>query len=72
MKANKSSRNRFVANYFDGTKAFVKENWELIKQGAGLLALRTWFLVRSRRSRLHCAIQGKDLTFFSDSGRSCL
>jgi len=39
------NRNMFVANYFDGTKAFVKENWELIKQGAGLLALRTWFLV---------------------------
>ncbi|KAF8416051.1 hypothetical protein L210DRAFT_3429979 [Boletus edulis BED1] len=39
------NRNRFVANYFDGTKAFVGENWELIKMGAGLLALRTWLLV---------------------------
>lgn len=45
IKANQCSRNRFVANYFDGTKAFVKDNWELIKQGAGLLALRTWLLV---------------------------
>jgi len=41
-------RNKFVANYFDGTKAFVKENWELIERGAGLLALRTWLLVSSR------------------------
>ncbi|KAF9239298.1 hypothetical protein BU15DRAFT_11753, partial [Melanogaster broomeanus] len=39
------NRNRFVANYFSGTKAFVTENWKLIKQGAGLLALRTWLLV---------------------------
>ncbi|KAF8136975.1 hypothetical protein EV363DRAFT_1445899 [Boletus edulis] len=44
-KAKQCSRNRFVANYFDGTKAFVGENWELIKMGAGLLALRTWLLV---------------------------
>ncbi|KAF8449147.1 hypothetical protein L210DRAFT_2648874 [Boletus edulis BED1] len=29
MKANQCSRNRFIANYFDGTKAFVKENWVL-------------------------------------------
>ncbi|KAG6379735.1 hypothetical protein JVT61DRAFT_10269 [Boletus reticuloceps] len=41
------NRNRFVANYFDGTKTFVRENWELIKLGAGLLALRTWLLVGS-------------------------
>lgn len=26
---------------------FIKENWELIKQGAGLLALRTWLLVKT-------------------------
>ncbi|KAF8838931.1 hypothetical protein BDN67DRAFT_824590 [Paxillus ammoniavirescens] len=37
--------NRFVANYFNGTKAFVTENWQLIKKAAGLLALRTWLLV---------------------------
>ncbi|KIJ14576.1 hypothetical protein PAXINDRAFT_115917 [Paxillus involutus ATCC 200175] len=39
------NRNRFVANYFNGTKAFVTENWQLIKKAAGLLALRTWLLV---------------------------
>ncbi|KIK77463.1 hypothetical protein PAXRUDRAFT_834978 [Paxillus rubicundulus Ve08.2h10] len=39
------NRNRFVANYFNGTKAFVTENWQLIKTAAGLLALRTWLLV---------------------------
>ena len=63
MKANKSSRNRFVANYFDGTKAFVKENWELIKQGAGLLALRTWFLVSICLYRA-IQLEGKVLTCF--------
>ncbi|KAG8216511.1 hypothetical protein J3R82DRAFT_6627 [Butyriboletus roseoflavus] len=39
------NRNKFVANYFDGTKVFINQNWRLIKQGAGLLALRTWLLV---------------------------
>lgn len=38
-------RNKFVANYFNGTKEFVEDNAELIKRGAGLLALRAWLLV---------------------------
>lgn len=67
VKTNNCSRNRFVANYFDGTKAFVKDNWDMIKQGAGLLALRTWLLVRCR------AIQAMVILMcFSDSCRSCL
>lgn len=39
------NRNKFMANYFNGTKAFVKENWKMIHQAAGLTALRTWLLV---------------------------
>ncbi|KAL4073283.1 hypothetical protein V8B97DRAFT_2005937 [Scleroderma yunnanense] len=39
------NRNKFVANYFDGTKAFVKEYRKMIHQAAGLSALRTWLLV---------------------------
>ncbi|KAH7882375.1 hypothetical protein F5I97DRAFT_355505 [Phlebopus sp. FC_14] len=38
------NRNKFVAHYFNGTKSFVKENWQMIRQGAGLLALRAWLL----------------------------
>lgn len=45
VKPNNCFSNRFVANYSEGTKAFVRENWDMIKQGAGLLALRTWLLV---------------------------
>ena len=40
-----SSRNKFVANFFNGTKSFIKENWRMIHQAAGLAALRTWLLV---------------------------
>ncbi|KIJ61407.1 hypothetical protein HYDPIDRAFT_96506 [Hydnomerulius pinastri MD-312] len=39
------NRNKFVANYFNGTKSFITENWQMIQKGAGLLALRTWLLV---------------------------
>ncbi|KAI6122510.1 hypothetical protein EDD16DRAFT_766558 [Pisolithus croceorrhizus] len=39
------NRNKFIASYFNGTKAFVTENWKLIRQAAGVAALRTWLLV---------------------------
>ncbi|KAI6094424.1 hypothetical protein EDD16DRAFT_850225 [Pisolithus croceorrhizus] len=39
------NRNNFIASYFNGTKAFVTENWKLIRQAAGVAALRTWLLV---------------------------
>ncbi|KAI6044855.1 hypothetical protein EDC04DRAFT_269233 [Pisolithus marmoratus] len=38
-------RNKFIANYFNGAKTFVSENWKLIRQAAGIAALRTWLLV---------------------------
>lgn len=46
-------RNKFVANYFNGTKAFIKENWKMIQQAAGLSALRTWLLVRHYYTHVH-------------------
>ncbi|KAI5986167.1 hypothetical protein EDD15DRAFT_1598375 [Pisolithus albus] len=39
------NRNEFIASYFNGAKAFVTENWKLIRQAAGVAALRTWLLV---------------------------
>ena len=51
-----------MANYFDGTKAFVKENWGLIKQGAGLFALRTWLMVSRRAIQANVLMQHAVLT----------
>lgn len=39
------NRNVFIASYFNGTRTFVTENWKLIRQAAGIAALRTWLLV---------------------------
>ncbi|OAX38476.1 hypothetical protein K503DRAFT_770448 [Rhizopogon vinicolor AM-OR11-026] len=39
------NRNKFVANFFNGTKSFIKDNWRMIHQAAGLGALRTWLLL---------------------------
>ncbi|KAG1741498.1 uncharacterized protein EDB91DRAFT_1130770 [Suillus paluster] len=39
------NRNKFVANFFEGTRSFIKDNWRMIHLAAGLAALRTWLLV---------------------------
>lgn len=41
------NRNKFVAEYFKGTKTFINENWQMIDLAAGVAALRTWLLVLS-------------------------
>ncbi|KAG1729682.1 hypothetical protein EDB19DRAFT_108778 [Suillus lakei] len=39
------NRNKFVAEFFKGTKTFINDNWQMIDRAAGLAALRTWLLV---------------------------
>ncbi|KAG2146272.1 hypothetical protein DEU56DRAFT_787230 [Suillus clintonianus] len=39
------NRNKFVADFFRGTKTFINDNWQMIDRAAGLAALRTWLLV---------------------------
>ncbi|KAG2063903.1 hypothetical protein BDR04DRAFT_1110967 [Suillus decipiens] len=41
------NRNKFVANFFEGTKTFIDDNWQMIDRAAGVAALRTWLLVLS-------------------------
>ncbi|KAG1868455.1 hypothetical protein F4604DRAFT_1775623 [Suillus subluteus] len=41
------NRNKFVANFFEGTKTFIDDNWQMIARAAGAAALRTWLLVLS-------------------------
>lgn len=41
------NRNKFVANFFEGTKTFINNNWQMIDRAAGIAALRTWLLVLS-------------------------
>ncbi|KIK41670.1 hypothetical protein CY34DRAFT_193961 [Suillus luteus UH-Slu-Lm8-n1] len=41
------NRNKFVSEYFKGTKTFINENWQMIDLAAGVAALRTWLLVLS-------------------------
>ncbi|KAG1779412.1 hypothetical protein EV702DRAFT_1087975 [Suillus placidus] len=41
------NRNKFVAEFFEGTKTFINDNWQMIDRAAGVAALRTWLLVLS-------------------------
>ena len=41
-------RFRFLCNYYEGVKEFVREWWEIIDQGADFAALRVFLLVRLR------------------------
>lgn len=39
------NRNKFIANYYKGTIAFVDAYWRMIHRAAGWDALRYWLLV---------------------------
>ncbi|EGO03576.1 hypothetical protein SERLA73DRAFT_175098 [Serpula lacrymans var. lacrymans S7.3] len=39
------NRTKFIANYFDATKAFIDDSWRMIHRAAGWSALRVFLLV---------------------------
>lgn len=39
------NRNRFIKDYYKGTKAFIDFYWKMIHRAAGWDALRYWLLV---------------------------
>ncbi|KAG1784142.1 hypothetical protein EV702DRAFT_1191149 [Suillus placidus] len=41
------NRNKFVAEFFEGTKTFINDNWQMIDRAAGVAALRIWLPVFS-------------------------
>lgn len=45
---------KFLAEYYQGTKSFIDEYWEMIHRAAGWAALRAWLLVSANIQHSGC------------------